>query len=118
MNIEEFRDFCLSLPDVTEATPFEKFSKGKFTILVFYVNGHGHTGPRRMFCYFNVDDFTSITVKCQPDKIAELKEHYAAVGEPYNGNKKYWITIQLNSDLDDDKIRELVKNSYNLVKKQ
>jgi len=74
MNIEEFRDFCLSLPDVTEATPFEKFSKGKFTILVFYVNGHGHTGPRRMFCYFNVDDFTSITVKCQPDKIAELKE--------------------------------------------
>ena len=30
MNIEEFRDYCLSLPDVTEATPFEKFSRGKF----------------------------------------------------------------------------------------
>ena len=35
MNVEEFREYCLSLPDVTEATPFEKFSKGKFTILVF-----------------------------------------------------------------------------------
>ena len=111
MNIEEFREYCLSLPDVTEATPFEKFSKGKFTILVFYVKGH-------MFCYFNVDDFTSITVKCQPDKIAELKEHYAAVGEPYNGNKKYWISLQLNSDLADDQLRELVRNSYNLVKKR
>ena len=30
MNVEEFREYCLSLPDVTEATPFEKFSKGKF----------------------------------------------------------------------------------------
>ena len=27
MNVEEFREYCLSLPDVTEATPFEKFSK-------------------------------------------------------------------------------------------
>ncbi|MBR1558285.1 MAG: hypothetical protein IJ647_11140 [Prevotella sp.] len=73
MNIEEFfdersgkadyREYCLSLPDVTEATPFEKFfaskasqraerSRGKYTILgrpvltvVFYVNSH-------MFCYF------------------------------------------------------------------
>ena len=32
MNIEEFREYCLSLPDATEATPFEKFSMGKFTI--------------------------------------------------------------------------------------
>ena len=46
MNVEEFREYCLSLPDVTEATPFEKFSKGKFTILVFYVNSH-------MFCSFS-----------------------------------------------------------------
>ncbi|MGP1435396.1 MAG: MmcQ/YjbR family DNA-binding protein [Phocaeicola sp.] len=111
MNIEELRDYCLSLPNVTEATPFEKFSKGKFTILVFYIGNH-------MFCYFNVDDFTSITVKCKPEKIAELKERYAAVDEPYNGNKKYWISLRLNEDLDDDHIKELVRNSYNLVKKR
>ena len=62
MNVEEFREYCLSLPDVTEATPFEKFSKGKFTILVFYVNSH-------MFCYFNVDDFSNITIKCESSEI-------------------------------------------------
>jgi len=72
MNVEEFREYCLSLPDVTEATPFEKFSKGKFTILVFYVNSH-------MFCYFNVDDFSNITIKCESSEMAELKEHYQAV---------------------------------------
>ena len=35
MNVEEFREYCLSLPDVTEATPFEKFSKGRFTIKTY-----------------------------------------------------------------------------------
>ena len=54
MDIEGFREYCLSLPGVSEGTPFEKFSRGKFTILVFYVCGH-------MFCYFNIDDFSSIT---------------------------------------------------------
>ena len=64
MYIEDFREFCLGLPGVTEGTPFEKFSKGRFTILVFYVQQH-------MFCYFNIDDFTSITIKCQPQRIAD-----------------------------------------------
>ena len=54
MDIEGFREYCLSLPGVSEGTPFEKFKRGKFTILVFYVSGH-------MFCYFNIDD-----VKCDP----------------------------------------------------
>ena len=29
MNIEKFREYSLSLPGVTEATPFEEFSGGK-----------------------------------------------------------------------------------------
>ena len=99
----------MSLPGVTEGTPFEKFSRGKFTILVFYVGGH-------MFCYFNIDDFTSITVKCDPAEMAELKERYQAIGEPYNGNKRYWISVNLNSDVDDTALKRLVKTSYDLVK--
>ena len=109
MNIEEFREYCLSLPGVTEGTPFEKFSRGKFTILVFYVGGH-------MFCYFNIDDFTSITVKCDPAEMAELKERYQAIGEPYNGNKRYWVSVNLNSDVDDTVLKRLVMASYELVK--
>ena len=109
MNIEAFREYCLSLPGVTEATPFEKFSRGRFTILVFYVGGH-------MFCYFNIDDFTSVTVKCRPDVMAELKEHYQAIGEPYNGNKRHWISVSLHSDVDDTLLKQLVKASYDLVK--
>ena len=109
MNIEDFRDYCLTLPGVTEATPFEKFSRGKFTILVFYVNSH-------MFCYFNVDEFSNITIKCNTLEAAELKERYQAIGEPFNGDKRYWISVQPNQDLPDDMLKELVRNSYEIVK--
>ena len=109
MNIEELREYCLSLPGVTEATPFEKFSRGKFTILVFYVSGH-------MFCYFNIDDFTAITLKGNPQDIVELKERYQAIGEPFNGNKRHWMSVEMNSDVNDTMLKQLVKASYNLVK--
>ncbi len=108
MDIEGFREYCLSLPGVTEGTPFEKFSRGKFTILVFYVSGH-------MFCYFNIDDFSSITIKCDPGEMVELKERYQAIGEPFNGDKRYGIIVQLGQYFPDDKVRELVNNSYRLV---
>ncbi len=99
MDIEGFREYCLSLPGVSEGTPFEKFSRGKFT----------------MFCYFNIDDFSSITIKCDPGEMVELKERYQAIGEPFNGDKRYWISVQLGQDVPDDKVRELVSNSYRLV---
>ena len=109
MNVEEFRDYCLSLPDVTEATPFEKFSRGKYTILVFYINSH-------MFCYFKIDEFSNITIKCDPTKIVELKEMYQAVCEPFNGDKRYWISVQPNLDLSDENLKALVRQSYEIVK--
>jgi len=109
MNIEEFRDYCLSLPEVTEATPFEKFSRGRFTILVFYVHGH-------MFCYFNIDDFSAVTIKCNPAEMARLKERYQAIGEPFNGDRRYWMSVRLGQDVSDGELKALVRQSYELVK--
>ncbi|MCR4583683.1 MAG: MmcQ/YjbR family DNA-binding protein [Prevotella sp.] len=109
MNIEEFRDYCLSLPDVTEATPFEKFSRGRFTILVFYVGGH-------MFCYFNIDDFSAVTIKCNPAEIVSLKERYQAIGDPFNGDRRYWISVRLGLDVSDEELKMLVRQSYEVVK--
>ena len=109
MDIEAFREYCLSLPGATETMPFEKFSRGKFSILVFYVNGH-------MFCYFNIDNFSAITIKCDPAEMAELKENYKAIGEPFNGDKRHWISVQLGQDVSDDEMKALVRKSYELVK--
>ncbi len=77
MNVEEIRDFCLSLgTDVEEKLPFAKFKNGE-NVLVFYVCGH-------MFCFFDLNDFQVISLKCQPVRIDELKAEYDCVGNPYN----------------------------------
>ena len=45
MNIEDYREYCLSLgEDIEEKLPFQKF-KGGEGVLVFYVMGH-------MFSFF------------------------------------------------------------------
>ena len=109
MNIEEFREYCLSLPGVTEATPFEKFSKGKFTILVFYVNGH-------MFCYFDIEAYEVVSVKCQPERIDELKAEHDWISNPFNESPKHWIGIRIKECDDEALVWELVKNSFEIVK--
>ena len=40
MNIEDYREYCLSLgPDIEEKLPFQKFKNGE-GVLVFYVMRH------------------------------------------------------------------------------
>lgn len=108
MNIEEFRDYCLSLPDTREGTPFATFSPWAERILVFYV-------ANRVFCYFDMVAFDACTIKCDPTGIVELKERYQAVAEPLNANKKHWISVRFNDDMPDGEVKALVKSSYDLA---
>ncbi|MCM1168469.1 MAG: MmcQ/YjbR family DNA-binding protein [Bacteroides sp.] len=108
MDVSEFRDFCLSLPDVTEKMPFRQF-KAAESILAFYVGGH-------IFCYYDIDRFEACTMKCPPNQIVELEEEFTSVGPPYNMNHKYWIGIKFKSDMPDGKLMELVRQSYEIVK--
>ena len=59
MNIEDLREYCLSLENVTEKTPFGKFATRFDSILVFNILDH-------MFGMTDMDDFTSVTVKAAP----------------------------------------------------
>jgi len=86
MNIEDYRKYCLSLDDdVEEKLPFQKFKNGE-GVLVFYVIGH-------MFSFFDCNDFSVITLKCQPERIEDLKAQYECIGKPYNESPKHWIGI-------------------------
>ena len=88
MNIEDYREYCLSLgEDVEEKLPFTAFHHAS-GVLVFYVHGH-------MFSFFDCDDFSIITLKCQPERIEELKAQYSFIGKPYNESPKYWIGIDV-----------------------
>lgn len=110
MNVEELRDYCLSLGvDVEEKMPFQAF-KAAQGVLAFYVAGH-------MFCYFDVDKFTVVTLKCQQERIDELKEQYSAIGKPYNMSPHGWIGVD-PANADSTLLRELTQNSYRLVKEK
>lgn len=109
MNIEKLRDYCLSLGEVEEKLPFSKF-KGGDTVLVFYVCGH-------MFCYFDIEAFEVVSVKCQPERIPELLESHDCFCEPINASPKHWIGIKIK-ECDEALARELVGNSFELVKKK
>lgn len=59
----------------------------------------------------------SISLKCDPQLGALLREKYETVMEGYHLNKKHWITVLLTGQLTDDEVHDLIRHSYNLVAK-
>lgn len=102
MNIEEYREYCISKKGVTEAFPFDK------NTLVFKVFG-------KMFCLADVNLFESINVKCEPGKAIELREKHPAVIPGYHMSKKHWNTLILDSSISDKLLFQWIDDSYNLV---
>ena len=108
MNIEEYREFCLSLgDDVEEKMPFTAFLRAG-SVLVFFVHGH-------MFSFFDCDKFEVITLKHQPENIDELRAEHDCVVKPFNMSPKYWIGVA-TVDAPDELLRSLTRNSYEIVK--
>lgn len=103
MNIQEFRDFCLSFNKVTEEFPFDN------NTLVFKVMG-------KMFALCDVDEFKSINLKCDPIKAIQLREEFPGIVIPgYHMNKKHWNTVVMDNNIPDEKINEWIRDSYDLV---
>ena len=106
MNIEELRDFALSLKDSTEGFPF-----GEDT-LVFKVNG-------KVFLLTSLTSSPlSFNVKCDPDEAIELREQYASILPGYHMNKKHWNTILVDGTLTKKQLKKFIEDSYLLVLKK
>ena len=104
MTWEELRESCLSMPGAEETFPFEPGCS------VFKApNG-------KMFAVsVTTSDPLDISVKCDPALGEVLRRDHEAVTEGYHLNKRHWITVALNRDVPDERVRELVQDSYDLV---
>lgn len=103
MNIEEYREFCLSFPGTSEDLPFND------NALCFKVLG-------KIFSICDITKFESINLKCDPQKAVELREQFPEQVHPgYHMNKKHWNTIGMHGNLSDILIKEWITDSYNLV---
>lgn len=109
MNIEDFRAYCLSFKGVHEKMPFEKATSDyDRNLLVFYV-------VEKWFCFVNIDVFDFCNIKCDPQQIEDLQERYEGITPGYHMNKKHWISVYFNKDVAEGIIKELVKQSYDMV---
>jgi predicted DNA-binding protein (MmcQ/YjbR family) len=58
----------------------------------------------------------TVSVKCDPVLAESLRSSYASIVPGYHLNKRHWVTVTLNEDAGDDMVRDLVQDSYDLVK--
>jgi len=106
MNIEDLRNYVLSLKDVAESFPF-----GEDT-LVFKTND-------KIFLLISLSSSPlQFNVKCDPEKAIELREQYSCVLPGYHMNKKHWNTIIVDGTLSQLQLKNFIKDSYNLISKK
>lgn len=60
-------------------------------------------------------DISVITLKCQPERIEDLKAQHECIGNPYNESPKHWIGIN-PATAPDELLKELTRNSYEIVR--
>ena len=95
MNIEEYRDYCIAKPGVTEGFPFDEKA------LVFKVMD-------KMFALTNITLFESVNLKCDPEKAIELREEYEGINTGYHMSKKHWNTVIIDSDVSTELLISLI----------
>ena len=103
MNLEELREYCLSLPYVTEDMPFGE------DILVFRI-------CNRIFVLTNLESVPlRVSLKCNPERAIELREQYPEqIIAGYHLNKKHWNTVLLEG-LPIVLTKEMIQHSYDQV---
>jgi predicted DNA-binding protein (MmcQ/YjbR family) len=97
------RRFCLSLAGAEETFPFGPETS------VFKVGG-------KMFAVAGLQaQPLRVTVKCEPELSVQLRATYEEIVPGYHANKKHWITVDLTGSLEDELVRDLIVDSYDLV---
>lgn len=101
MNIEEIRQFCLSLPHATED--------------VKWGNDLTFTVGKKMFAVTGLESAEqSVSFKCTPEKFAELVETDGIIPAHYVA-RYYWVTVEKLDALKTGELKDLIKQSYEMV---
>lgn len=109
MNIEQVREYTLSLPGVTEDQAFGEDIlnfrlEGKIFVCLWL--GGGKNDMK--------DDDSRIALKLSPDRNIELREQFSAVKPAYHWNKKHWSDVYYEL-IDEEFVKTCIKESYNLI---
>ena len=109
MNIEQVREYTLSLNGVTEDQPFDDDIitfrlEGKIFVCL-WLGGGEHDMK---------DSEPRLALKLSPDRNEELRAQFSAVTPAFHWNKKHWSDVYYEQ-LEDSQIMEWIKESYQLI---
>lgn len=102
MNIEEIREYVLTLPGATEDMPFGD------DCVVYRIEG------KIFMCLSLTGEEPHFAIKLVPERGEEMRALYAAVTPAWHWNKKYWNDVYYEQ-LDDTLVGSLLRESYMLV---
>lgn len=109
MDIEQVRNFTLTINGVTEDQPFGDDIityriEGKI-FLCLWLGGGKHDMN---------DDQPRFALKLTPERNEELREHYSAILPAWHWNKKHWSDVYYEQ-LEEIFVIDLIRESYALV---
>ena len=109
MDVEQVREYTLSILGVTEDQPFGDDIitfriEGKIFLCLWL--GGSHHDMR--------DSEPRFALKLTPERNEELREQYSAVTPAWHWNKKHWSDVYYEH-LEEDLVKTLIKESYDLV---
>ena len=106
MNLEIIRDLCLSLPGTTEMIQWE-------SALLFKIGGNTEG---KIFAVYSLSENAKniLSLKCDTEKFAELTEEQGIIQASHFARGK-WICLQSSCRLKINEIKQLIKESYDLV---
>ena len=109
MNIEQVRDYTLSLNGVTEDQPFGEDN------ITFRLEG------KIFMCLWLGSDKQEIkdseprlALKLAPERNEELRALFSAITPAWHWNKKHWNDVYYEQ-LEDSLVKEWIRESYRLV---
>ena len=103
MDIESVRKFCLSLPHVTEDVQWQ-------SDLLFRIGN-------KMFAVVGLEPSSGhcMSLKCTPEKFAELTERDGIVPAPYVA-RYHWVALERFDALPEPELKSLLTKAYELVR--
>lgn len=104
MDIEIYRNYCITKKGVTESFPFPRLPN----LLVFKV-------ADKMFTATDVTTFESISLQCDSEYIDELRAKYSAITKHKYFSERHWNLVFMDNSIPDKILFEWIDNSYNLT---
>ncbi len=104
MTPDQLREWCLQMPGASETFPFNPETS------VFKIKA-------KIFALSPLEsDPMTVSVKCDPEVGEGLRATHESVVPGYHLNKRHWITVTLGGDVPDAEVRDLIEDSYDLVR--